>query len=98
MKLVKINKISKIPNKKLYDITVTRNHNFFANGFLIHNCGYRGSIRCPMYNFGEGPIQFKRGNRIAQLVIKKTENIKLAEGKVNIDTDRGENGFGSTGL
>ena len=59
---------------------------------------YRGSIMCPMYNFGESPVQLRRGSRLAQLVIKKTENVKLIEGKVGIDTERGENGFGSTDL
>ncbi len=76
----------------------TKFHTMLALGVGTIDSGYRGSIRCPMYNFGDNPIQFKRGNRIAQLVIKKTENISLAEGKVNMDTDRGQNGFGSTGL
>jgi len=60
--------------------------------------GFRGSVRLPMYNFGDNPIQFKRGSRIAQLVIKRTEPIILKEGKVNMDTDRGEGGFGSSGV
>jgi dUTP pyrophosphatase len=76
----------------------TKYQTMMALGVGTIDSGYRGSIRCPMYNFGDSPIQFKRGNRIAQLVIKKTENIKLAEGNVNMNTDRGENGFGSSGL
>ncbi len=30
----------KIPMEKIYDITVPGQHNFFANGFLVHNCTY----------------------------------------------------------
>lgn len=38
MKVVKINAIKRIiTNSKQYDITVADNHNFFANGILVHN-------------------------------------------------------------
>jgi len=30
----------KIPMTDIYDITVPKHHNFFANGFLVHNCTY----------------------------------------------------------
>jgi len=30
----------KIPMSDIYDITVPEHHNFFANGFLVHNCTY----------------------------------------------------------
>ena len=35
---VKIKKINKIESEDVYDITVRHNHNFFANGLLVHNC------------------------------------------------------------
>ena len=35
---IKIKKISIKPNEDVYDISVKNNHNFFANGILIHNC------------------------------------------------------------
>jgi intein/homing endonuclease len=28
-----------ISNAEVYDITTEKNHNFFANGLLVHNCG-----------------------------------------------------------
>lgn len=31
-------KIEKIENKKVYDITIEKNSNFFANDILVHNC------------------------------------------------------------
>jgi len=58
---------------------------------------YRGHILAPFYNFGTEQIRFQRGDRMAQMVIKKTENITLKEGKVNINTERGSGGFGSSG-
>jgi len=38
MKTLKITNIKKIQKQKQYDIGVNKNHNFFANGILIHNC------------------------------------------------------------
>lgn len=58
---------------------------------------YRGSIMIPLYNFGSEQMQFFRGDRIAQMVIKRTENVLIQEGDVNIDTERNNNGFGSSG-
>lgn len=34
-----IEEIAEIENEDVYDITVEKNHNFFANGILVHNCG-----------------------------------------------------------
>jgi ribonucleoside-diphosphate reductase alpha subunit len=31
-------KIEKVKNRSVYDITVKRNHNFYANDILVHNC------------------------------------------------------------
>ena len=36
------NEIKKIENEDVYDITVADNHNFFANGILVHNCAEIG--------------------------------------------------------
>jgi len=37
-KEIKIKKINITKNEDVYDITVRKNHNFFANGLLVHNC------------------------------------------------------------
>lgn len=39
MKIGKIKSINKILNADVFDISVEDNHNFFANGVLVHNCG-----------------------------------------------------------
>lgn len=58
--------------------------------------GYRGEIQVILANFGAEPLEIKRGDRIAQMVIAKYESPEIKEGKV-INSDRGEKGFGSTG-
>lgn len=35
---VKIRSIRRVESEDVYDITVNDNHNFFANGLLVHNC------------------------------------------------------------
>lgn len=37
--MAKIKSINKKQNEDVYDISVENNHNFFANGILVHNCG-----------------------------------------------------------
>ena len=38
-KKIRIKQINIIENEDVYDIKVADNHNFFANGILVHNCG-----------------------------------------------------------
>lgn len=59
---------------------------------------YRGEIVVILQNHGMYPVQIKAGDRIAQLVILKLEDSMHCCVVDDIDsTDRGENGFGSTG-
>jgi dUTP pyrophosphatase len=60
--------------------------------------GYRGEIRVIVVNLDAvEPIHIKRGDKIAQLVIKPVEHAELVEMDELPDTQRGEGGFGSTG-
>lgn len=63
----------------------------------VIDSNYRGSIKVRLENHSWYPYRFKVGDRIAQLVIVPC----LIEDFVKVDeldeTDRGENGFGSTG-
>lgn len=36
---IRVKQINIIENEDVYDIKVADNHNFFANGILVHNCG-----------------------------------------------------------
>lgn len=38
IKKIRIKKITVVSNEDVYDISVKDNHNFFANGVLVHNC------------------------------------------------------------
>ena len=59
---------------------------------------YRGEIGVILINHSKDDFIVKSGDRIAQLVIAKHENI-IWENVESIDTSlRGEGGFGSTGL
>lgn len=48
------------------------------------------------YGIGDGEI-IKKGERIAQMLIKKNEDVELVQVDELSDTERGEGGFGSSG-
>lgn len=58
---------------------------------------YRGELKVLMINHGKAPIEFKRGERIAQLVIAKYERVDVIEASELADSSRGVGGFGHTG-
>lgn len=60
--------------------------------------GYRGEIAVILINHGKEVYQVTKGQKIAQLVIKPTLRIEIAEADELSATQRGEGGFGSTGL
>jgi dUTP pyrophosphatase len=60
---------------------------------------YRGELKVLMVNLGREPIEITRGMRIAQLVIAPVAQAELVEVQaISDETDRGEGGFGSTGV
>jgi dUTP pyrophosphatase len=59
---------------------------------------YRGEINLILINFGKEPFTVRRGDRIAQMVINKVEIPEVIEVEELDSTERGEGGFGSTGL
>lgn len=58
---------------------------------------YRGEIQVILINFGP-ECAFIAGDRIAQLVINALPSISFEETSELSSTDRGEGGFGSTGI
>lgn len=58
---------------------------------------YRGSIGVMLYNSTDKPYTFHTGQRIAQLVIVPCVYTDLILTDILSNTDRGEDGFGSTG-
>lgn len=59
---------------------------------------YRGEVRVILVHLGEEPVTLSRGDRIAQLVIARTESVEWEEAEALGESDRGSGGFGSTGL
>jgi len=59
---------------------------------------YRGEIGVILVNLSNENFEIQNGERIAQLVIAKHERVKWDEVEELSETDRGEGGFGSTGV
>jgi dUTP pyrophosphatase len=58
---------------------------------------YRGEIKIAVINLGEKNYTFHRGDRIAQMVVKKVYQAELKVVKQLDETDRNSGGFGHTG-
>ncbi len=58
---------------------------------------YRGEIGVILINHGQEPFTIERGMRIAQMVVERYEHIEWEVVESLDETDRGEEGFGSTG-
>lgn len=63
----------------------------------VIDSGYTGSIRVAVYNFGEENYHVMRGDKISQLVIMPIETPELQLVESFKETERGSNGFGSSG-
>jgi dUTP pyrophosphatase len=59
---------------------------------------YRGEIGIILVNLSNEDFLIKDGERIAQLIIAKHEQITWKEVSILDKTERGEDGFGSTGV
>jgi len=74
------------------------------NGITVLNspgtvdADYRGEIKVILANLGTETFTVERGMRIAQMVIAKHEHITWNVVEDLDDTDRGDSGFGSTGV
>ncbi|HNS14488.1 MAG TPA: dUTP diphosphatase [Syntrophorhabdaceae bacterium] len=59
---------------------------------------YRGEIKVILINLGAEPFVIKNGDRIAQMVFKSVAQINWKLVDALPETERGEGGFGSTGI
>lgn len=69
-----------------------------ANGVGTIDCDYRGEIQVILINLGEKDYTIRPGERIAQMVINEYTRAVFEEVEVLDDTDRGEGGFGHSGI
>jgi len=58
---------------------------------------YRGELRTILVNLSDQPFEILPGERIAQLVVARYEQVEWEEVEVLDSTERGAGGFGSTG-
>ena len=69
-----------------------------TNGIGTIDSDYRGEIRVSLINWGEEPFTVNNGDRIAQMVAARYERVELEKtGELSV-TERGEGGFGHTGV
>ncbi len=62
------------------------------------DAGYRGEIKVSVVNLDpREPVRFRRGDRIAQLVVQRVERARFHEVQTLPGSARSEGGFGSTG-
>jgi dUTP pyrophosphatase len=58
---------------------------------------YRGEVQVILANLSQEPFTLRRGDRIAQLVVAPVVQAELLEVALLSESERGPNGFGSTG-
>jgi dUTP pyrophosphatase len=59
---------------------------------------YRGPLMVCLVNLGQAAFTIARGDRIAQAVVAPAPQLALVEAEELDSTERGERGFGSTGV
>ena len=76
----------------------------FKNGVTVLNTpgtidsDYRGELKVLLYNCGDEDFIIKNGDRIAQIVVAPVTLGALEPCDALPETERGEGGFGSTGV
>jgi len=69
-----------------------------ATGAGVIDATYRGEIKILLFNHGDKPFHWNAGDRICQLVVYALPPLTM-EQVTSIDgTERGEKGFGSSGV
>ena len=64
----------------------------------VVDSGYRGEIGVVMKHLGDEPFTVEKNMRIAQMLIQPVAAATIEEADSLEETDRGKDGFGSTGL
>lgn len=75
-----------------------KNGVFVLNGIGTIDADYRGEIKVILHNAGKYNFHIKVGDRIAQLVPMQLPTVIVEVVKELSETERGDGGFGSTGV
>lgn len=68
-----------------------------ANGIGTIDSDYRGEIKIILINLGDQDFEINSGDRIAQMVITKYEQVEFELVEQLNETERSDGGFGHTG-
>ena len=71
---------------------------FIDIGAGVIDADYRGEIGVILFNFSDTDFAVNMGDKIAQIVFEKIKTPKIKEVKSLEGTERGDDGFGSTGV
>ena len=71
---------------------------FINIGAGVVDRDYRGNLGVVIFNHGHSPFEVKKGDRIAQLVLERIFMAEVEEVTSLEETQRGEKGYGSTGI
>ena len=66
-------------------------------GAGVVDCDYRGEVKVLLLNYNDQPFAITKGDRIAQLILEKCTTPKIQMVDNLSQTERGTQGFGSTG-
>jgi dUTP pyrophosphatase len=64
----------------------------------VIDSNYRGEIKVVLLNLSSKPFGIERGDKVCQLLVQKVEEAKLVEVSEIKTSERGEKGFGSSGI
>lgn len=108
---IKSGKFAMIPTGVFYEIPMgyeiqvrPRSGLAFKNGITVLNSpgtidsDYRGELKILLINFGEQDFTINNGDRIAQIIISSVVQVEFSAAESLSKTERGEGGFGSTGV
>jgi dUTP pyrophosphatase len=67
-------------------------------GAGVIDSDYRGNISVLLFNHGDKDFKYNIGDRVSQLIIEKISHCEILNVTDIDETDRGDGGFGSTGI
>lgn len=72
------------------------------SGLITHfgtlDSGFRGECAVILFNMSDEPFEIKQGDRIGQAILAQYVPIEWVADTALEESDRGENGFGSSGI
>lgn len=99
-KLIPLDLIMEIPDDhygKIAPRSSLAAKNCIDVGAGVIDCDYRGNVNVLLINMSENVFHYKKGDRIAQLILEKISTPEVEEAAELAVSERGEGGFGSTG-